>query len=182
MTDRDNRRPAGALHAPDAPLMSAAEEPGRGIPLPISPSRPPPIGMSIVDRHSRHPCPSFTLAKDDTIASVQSAHRRRGESSRRTMSAVSSDTVVDGRGRARHGRCSCRCCVSSPNTPGTPTSCANRSWTAGPTDKSAARCATTLAAATTHPAIDGPQAPLTSCWYRRWVSRRLVALTPMNAG
>ena len=44
------------------------------------------------------PAQSFTLAKDDTIASVQAAHRRRCEQSRRTMAALSLDTVVDGRG------------------------------------------------------------------------------------
>lgn len=44
------------------------------------------------------PAQSFTLAKDDTIASVQAAHRRRCERSRRTMAALSLDTVVDGRG------------------------------------------------------------------------------------
>ena len=35
---------------------------------------------------------------------------------------------------ARCGRCSYRCCVSSPSTPATPTSCANRSSTGGATD------------------------------------------------
>ena len=44
------------------------------------------------------PAQSFTLTKDDTIASVQAAHRRRCESSRRTMAARSLDAVVDGRG------------------------------------------------------------------------------------
>jgi Protein of unknown function (DUF664) len=44
------------------------------------------------------PAQSFTLATDDTIASVQAAHRRRCESSRRTMAALSLDAVVDGRG------------------------------------------------------------------------------------
>jgi hypothetical protein len=41
---------------------------------------------------------SFTLTKHDTIASVQAAHRRRCERSRRTMAALDLDTVVDGRG------------------------------------------------------------------------------------
>jgi Protein of unknown function (DUF664) len=45
-----------------------------------------------------NPARSFTLTKDDTIASVQAAHRRRGELSRRTMAALSPDAVVDGRG------------------------------------------------------------------------------------
>ena len=45
------------------------------------------------------PGQSFTLTKDDTIASVQAAHRRRCERSRRTMAALDLDTVVDGRGR-----------------------------------------------------------------------------------
>jgi hypothetical protein len=44
------------------------------------------------------PDKSFTLTKDDTIASVQAAHRRRCERSRRTMAALDLDTVVDGRG------------------------------------------------------------------------------------
>ena len=47
------------------------------------------------------PAQSFTLTKDDTIASVQAAHRRRGERSRRTMAALSLDAVVDGRGHRR---------------------------------------------------------------------------------
>ena len=42
---------------------------------------------------------SFTLTKDDTIASVQAAHRQRCERSRRTMAALSLDGFVDGRGR-----------------------------------------------------------------------------------
>src|SRR5918994_7066815 len=79
------------------------------------------------------PARSFTLTKHDTIASVQAAHRRRCELSRRTMAALSLDAVVDGRGPARCGRCSCRCCVSSPSTPATPTSCANRSLPGGAT-------------------------------------------------
>ena len=41
---------------------------------------------------------SFTLTKDDTIASVQATHRRRCELSRRTLAALSLDAVVDGRG------------------------------------------------------------------------------------
>ena len=44
------------------------------------------------------PAQSFTLTKDDTIASVQAAHRRRCETSRRTMAARNLDAVVDGRG------------------------------------------------------------------------------------
>ena len=44
------------------------------------------------------PAQSFTLTKDDTITSVQAAHRRRCERSRRTMAALSLDAVVDGRG------------------------------------------------------------------------------------
>jgi uncharacterized protein DUF664 len=44
------------------------------------------------------PARSFTLTKDDTIASVQAAHRRRCERSRRTMAALRLDAVVDGRG------------------------------------------------------------------------------------
>ena len=42
---------------------------------------------------------SFTLTTDDSIASVQAVHRQRCEESRRTMAALSLDTVVDGRGR-----------------------------------------------------------------------------------
>jgi len=44
------------------------------------------------------PGKSFTLTKDDTIASVQAAHRLRCERSRRTMAALDLDAVVDGRG------------------------------------------------------------------------------------
>jgi Protein of unknown function (DUF664) len=44
------------------------------------------------------PGQSFMLTKDDTIASVQAAHRRRCERSRRMMAALDLDTVVDGRG------------------------------------------------------------------------------------
>jgi Protein of unknown function (DUF664) len=45
------------------------------------------------------PAHSFTLTRDDTIASVQAAHSRRCELSRRTMAALSLDAVVDGRGQ-----------------------------------------------------------------------------------
>jgi hypothetical protein len=41
---------------------------------------------------------SFTVTKRDTIESVQAAHRRRCELSRRTMDALALDDVVDGRG------------------------------------------------------------------------------------
>jgi Protein of unknown function (DUF664) len=41
---------------------------------------------------------SFTLTKDATIASVQAAHRRRCERSRRTMAALDLGAVVEGRG------------------------------------------------------------------------------------
>lgn len=44
------------------------------------------------------PARSFTLTKADTIASVQAAHRRRCERSRRAMAALDLDTVVGGRG------------------------------------------------------------------------------------
>lgn len=44
------------------------------------------------------PAQSFTLTKGDTVASVQAAHRRRCELSRRTMAALSLDAVVAGRG------------------------------------------------------------------------------------
>jgi hypothetical protein len=44
------------------------------------------------------PAQSFTLTKNDTIASVQAAHTRRCELSRRTMAALRLDAVVDGRG------------------------------------------------------------------------------------
>ena len=42
---------------------------------------------------------SFTLTRRDTVASVQAAHRRRCERSRRTMAVRSLDDVVDGRGQ-----------------------------------------------------------------------------------
>jgi Protein of unknown function (DUF664) len=42
---------------------------------------------------------SFTLTQDDTITSVQATHRQRCEQSRRTMAALTLDTIVDGRGR-----------------------------------------------------------------------------------
>jgi hypothetical protein len=41
---------------------------------------------------------SFSLKKSDTIASVQAAHRQRCDLSRRTMTALALDDVVDGRG------------------------------------------------------------------------------------
>jgi Protein of unknown function (DUF664) len=41
---------------------------------------------------------SFTLRKDDTIASVQAAYRQRCERSRQTMAALDFADVVDGRG------------------------------------------------------------------------------------
>lgn len=41
---------------------------------------------------------SFTLSTSDTIASVQEVHRQRCEASRRTMAALTFDTVVNGRG------------------------------------------------------------------------------------
>ena len=44
------------------------------------------------------PAGSFRLEAADTIASVQDAHRRRCELSRRTMAELALDAVVDGRG------------------------------------------------------------------------------------
>ena len=41
---------------------------------------------------------SFSLKKIDTVASVQAAHRQRGDLSRRTMTALALDDVVEGRG------------------------------------------------------------------------------------
>ena len=41
---------------------------------------------------------SFTLDRADTIASVQDAHRRRCEASRRTMADLTLDAIVTGRG------------------------------------------------------------------------------------
>jgi hypothetical protein len=41
---------------------------------------------------------SFTLRRSDTIASVQEAHRRRCEASRRALVDLHLDTVVHGRG------------------------------------------------------------------------------------
>ena len=41
---------------------------------------------------------SFTLDKTDTIASIQKAHQERCEASRRTMTDLTLDAVVDGRG------------------------------------------------------------------------------------
>ena len=41
---------------------------------------------------------SFTLTSRDTVASIQAAHRLRGEQSRRTMAALALDDEVDGRG------------------------------------------------------------------------------------
>jgi len=41
---------------------------------------------------------SFNLTPADTIASVREAHRRRCEASRRTMSELTLDRYVDGRG------------------------------------------------------------------------------------
>jgi hypothetical protein len=44
------------------------------------------------------PARSFVLTKNDTVASVQAAYRRRWELSRRTMAALPLDALVDGRG------------------------------------------------------------------------------------
>jgi hypothetical protein len=44
------------------------------------------------------PARSFTLARTDTIASVQAAHRQRSEASRRALAGLPLDAVVDGRG------------------------------------------------------------------------------------
>jgi hypothetical protein len=41
---------------------------------------------------------SFTVRKDDTVASVQAAYRERWETSRRHLAALASDDVVEGRG------------------------------------------------------------------------------------
>jgi hypothetical protein len=41
---------------------------------------------------------SFTVHKDDTIATVQAAHRERCEASRRTLAGLQSGDIVDGRG------------------------------------------------------------------------------------
>jgi hypothetical protein len=44
------------------------------------------------------PDQSFTLEGADTIASIQDAHGRRCEMSRRTMGGLTLDAIVDGRG------------------------------------------------------------------------------------
>jgi hypothetical protein len=41
---------------------------------------------------------SFTLHRDDTIETVRAAYRERSDASRRTMAALRSDAVVEGRG------------------------------------------------------------------------------------
>ena len=41
---------------------------------------------------------SFSLGKDDTIATVQAAYRRRWEASRANLAGLDSDALVDGRG------------------------------------------------------------------------------------
>jgi hypothetical protein len=41
---------------------------------------------------------SFTLGKDDTIATVQSSYRKRWEASRRNLADLGSDDIVKGRG------------------------------------------------------------------------------------
>lgn len=41
---------------------------------------------------------SFTLTKSDTIASVRAAHQERCAASRRTMTELTLDEIVDGRG------------------------------------------------------------------------------------
>jgi hypothetical protein len=42
---------------------------------------------------------SFTLRKSDTISSVQETYRRRCDESRRTIDALKSDDLVEGRGK-----------------------------------------------------------------------------------
>jgi len=44
------------------------------------------------------PARSFGLTGNDTIASIQAAHRRRCERSRQTMAALALEDAVDGRG------------------------------------------------------------------------------------
>ena len=41
---------------------------------------------------------SFALRKNDTIATVQAAYRKRGETSRRNLAGLGSDDIVNGRG------------------------------------------------------------------------------------
>ena len=80
------------------------------------------------------PARSFTLTKDDTIASVQAAHRRRCEWSRRTMAALRLDAVVEGRGQRPVWALQLQVLRELASTPATPTSCANRSFTDGSAD------------------------------------------------
>lgn len=42
---------------------------------------------------------SFTLTMSDTVASIQDAHRRRCDASRRVMAGLALDDIVDGRGQ-----------------------------------------------------------------------------------
>lgn len=79
---------------------------------------------------------SFVITKDDTTASISSAHRDACQDSRRgpwqaLVSRTSSPAVDPG----RCGPCACRCCASSPSTAATPTSCVSRSLPRGPADR-----------------------------------------------
>ena len=67
---------------------------------------------------------SFILHDDDTIASVQQAHREACESSRRATSSLGLDDRVYGYGaaRSRCAGCASTYCANSPSTAGTQTS------------------------------------------------------------
>ena len=74
------------------------------------------------------PDESFVLDDDDTVASVQQAHREACEDSRRAVAGLGPTTpsTATGAGRCRCGGSSCTWWASWPSTPATPTSCASR--------------------------------------------------------
>ncbi len=67
---------------------------------------------------------SFILHDDETIASVQQAHREAGESSRRATSSLSWTTgsTATGAARSRCAGCTSTYCENSPSTAGMQTS------------------------------------------------------------
>lgn len=74
---------------------------------------------------------SFVLDDDDTIASVQRAHREACEASRgrRRRWVWTTSSAGTGAARSRCGGCISTCCGSSPSTAGTRTSSGNSSST-----------------------------------------------------
>ena len=76
------------------------------------------------DRHRQHARP-FLHAHEPTRSPPSVRLIGSGAASRRTMAELALDTIVDGRGERPVWALQCRCSVSSPTMPGTPTSSAS---------------------------------------------------------